>query len=144
MSTPPAPAPEYFASHPELPEGVEPRTWPRWPPWASLAAFVAGAAATLVGVGVLGALALLAFGVRPQSPGVTIVGSVFQDMCLVGAAIVFARMAGRPTPAQFGLRPPRLKPAMGLMILTWVAFFLFTGAWVAIWGAISGAQPRND
>src|SRR4051795_2991923 len=144
MSTPPHPAPEHFATHPELPEGVEPRRWPRWPPWASLAAFVAGAAATLVGVGVIGSLAVVAFDARTGSPGVTIVGSIFQDMCLIGAAIVFARMADRPTPAQSGWGGPRLNPAIGLMLLTWVSFFVFTGVWIAVWGAISGDQPRND
>jgi len=144
MSTPPLPAPEHFATHPELPDGIEPSRWPRWPPWTSLAAFLAGAAATLVGVGVIGSLAVVAFGAQTGSPGVTIVGSIFQDMCLIGAAIVFARMADRPTPAQFGLRRTGLKRAIGLMLLTWIAFFVFTGIWVAVWGAISGDQPRND
>jgi membrane protease YdiL (CAAX protease family) len=144
MSTPPLPAPEHFATHPELPDGIEPSRWPRWPPWTSLAAFLAGAAATLVGVGVIGSLAVVAFGAQTGSPGVTIVGSIFQDMCLIGAAIVFARMADRPTPAQFGLRRTGLKRAIGLMLLTWIAFFVFTGIWVAVWGGISGDQPRND
>jgi uncharacterized protein len=143
MSTPPEP-PEHFATHPELPEGLEPRRWPRWPPWASVAAFVAGAAATLVAASVIGGVAVVAFDASATSPGVTIVGSVVQDICLIAAALVFARMAERPTPAQFGLRPTPIGRAIGLMLLTWVAFFLFTGAWVALYGALTGDQPRND
>jgi uncharacterized protein len=143
MSTPPAP-PQHFSSHPELPEGVEPRRWPRWPPWASVAAFVAGAAATLVGASIIGAIAVLAFDAKATSPGVTIVGSVVQDMCLIAAALIFARMADRPVPAQFGLRPTGVRRALGWMLATWVAFFVFTGAWVALWGALTGDQPQND
>jgi uncharacterized protein len=143
MSTPPAP-PEYFNSHPELPAGVEPRGWPRWPPWASVAAFVAGAAATLVFASVIGAIAVVAFDAKATSPGVTIVGSVVQDVCLIAAALVFARMADRPTPAHFGLRRTGVKRALGWMAATWGGFFLFTGAWVALWGALTGDQPRND
>jgi uncharacterized protein len=143
MSTPPAPPP-YFASHPELPEGVEPRRWPRWPPWASVAAFVAGAALTLVGASIVGLIAVAAFDAKTSSPGVTIVGSVVQDACLIAAALVFARMVDRPAPAQFGLRRPAVKRALLWMLATWVAFFVFTGAWVAVWSALTGDQPRND
>src|SRR5919107_1210571 len=143
MSTPPAPPP-YFASYPELPEGVEPRRWPRWPPWASVAAFVAGAALTLVGASIVGVIAAAAFDAKTSSPGVTIVGSVVQDVCLIAAAIVFARMADRPAPAHFGLRRTAVKRALLWMVGTWVAFFVFTGIWVAVWGALTGDQPQND
>jgi uncharacterized protein len=142
MSTPPAP--QYFHSHPELPEGLEPRRWPRWPPWASAAAFVAGAAATLVFASVIGAIAVVAFDAEASAPGVTIVGSVVQDVCLIGAALVFARMVDRPTPAQFGLRRTPVRRALLWMVATWVSFFFFTGAWVAVWGALTGDQPEND
>jgi membrane protease YdiL (CAAX protease family) len=145
MSTPPAP-PEQFASYPELPEGVEPRRWPRWPPWVSLAGFVAGAAATLVGASIIGLIAVLAFHADAGNPppGVTIIGSVFQDMCLIAAALLFARMADRPTPAHFGLRPTRIGRAIGWMLVVWVAFFVFTGAWIAVWSALTGHTPSND
>ena len=143
MSTPPAPL-DHFATHPELPAGLEPRRWPRWPPWASLAAFVAGAAGTLVGASIIGALAVVAFNAKVDSPGVTIVGSVVQDMCLIAAALVFARMVDRPSPAQFGLRPTPLRRAVLLALGTWAAFFVFTGIWTAIWSALSGHTPSND
>jgi uncharacterized protein len=143
MSTPPEP-PAYFDSHPELPAGLEPRRWPRWPPWASVAAFVAAAAATLVGASVIGGIAVVAFDASATSPGVTIVGSVVQDMCLIGAALVFARMADPPVPGHFGLRPTRFWRAVRWALATWVAFFVFTGAWVALWGALTGDQPAND
>jgi uncharacterized protein len=147
MSTPPAP-PEHHDAPPEPPEPSvtddDTRRWPRWPPWASVAAFVAGAAGTLVAASLIGAIAVVAFDAEVDSPGVTIVGSVVQDLCLIGAALVFARMADRPRPAHFGLRATRVKPAIGWAMATWVAFFVFTGAWTAIWSAISGDTPQND
>jgi membrane protease YdiL (CAAX protease family) len=109
-----------------------------------VAAFVAGAAATLVAAAVVGAVAVLAFDAKATSPGVTIVGSVIQDICLIAAAIVFARMADRPLPAHFGLRRTGVKRALLWMGATWVAFFVFTGLWVTAWGALTGDQPQND
>ena len=59
----------------------------------------------------LGVIAAAIFGARRSSdppPAVDIVATVVQDVCLIGAALVFARDgARRRGPRQFGLRPPR-------------------------------------
>jgi membrane protease YdiL (CAAX protease family) len=124
---------------PELPDGVDPRPHPRWPPWTSALALLTALIAALVGAYVIGG-AVSAFGADFDSPGATIGGTLFQDACLIGGALLFARMTGSPRPWQFGLRPARFWPAVGWMLLTWVAFYAFTAAWVAI----LGLNPDED
>src|SRR4051812_37160428 len=105
MTTEPAPQPQFLDS-PELPESAEPRSGPRWSPWMSVVALVAGFAAALFGALVLGVIAV-AFGADfdDQPASVQILATIVQDLCLIGSAIVFARMAGRGPPRAFRPRP---------------------------------------
>jgi uncharacterized protein len=114
---------------------------PRWAPWTSVVALIAGLAAALFGALVIGAVAL-AFGASfdNQPPSVTILATVVQDLCLIGAAILFARMAGRVNPADFGLRSTRVPSALGWAVLAWASFYVFTAAFVAL----IGANPNDD
>ena len=145
MSTEPAPHDPYLVL-PDPPEverradGDGPRR-PRWAPWTSVVALIAGLAAALFGALVIGAVAY-AFGAdfKHQPPSVTIAATVVQDLCLIGAAILFARIAGRVNPADFGLRSTRLLPAVGWAVLAWTSFYVFTAAFVAI----IGANPKDD
>jgi uncharacterized protein len=134
----PAPPPE---DEPRDDGGPDGRRRPRWAPWTSVVALVAGLAAALFGALVIGAVAL-AFGAdfKDQPPAVTIAATVVQDLCLIGAAILFARMGGRLSPADFGLRPTRLLPAIGWALLAWASFYVFTAAFVTI----IGANPNDD
>jgi uncharacterized protein len=50
----------------------------------------------------------------------------------VASAVLFAGLAGRPLPEQFGLRRTRFWPALGWMALAFLAFYIFTVVWVAI------------
>jgi membrane protease YdiL (CAAX protease family) len=140
MTTEPAPQPQFLES-PELPEGAEPRSRPRWAPWMSLVALVAGFAGALFGALVLGVIAV-AFGAdfAHQPSSVQILATIVQDLCLIGSAILFARMAGRVRPGDFGLRPTPLLRAIGWALLAWVSFYVFTAAFVAI----VGANPSED
>src|SRR3954470_5399617 len=140
MTTEPAPQPQYMES-PERPEGAEPRARPRWAPWMSVAALVAGFAGALFGALVLGVIAV-AFGADfdDQPASVQILATIVQDLCLIGSAMVFARMAGRVRPGDFGLRPTRVLPAIGWALLVWLSFYVFTAAFVAI----LGANPSDD
>src|SRR4051794_34067782 len=143
MTSEPAPQPQYLDAperHTELDPGARRR--PRWPPWASVVALIAGFAAALFGALVLGVVAL-AFGAdfKDQPPSVQILATIVQDLCLIGSAVLFARMFGRVRPADFGLRlPARIVPAVGWAVLSLVAFFVFTGAFVAL----VGADPKDD
>jgi membrane protease YdiL (CAAX protease family) len=141
MSTESAPTHPQFLDTPELPEGVEARPQPRWAPWMSIVALVAGFAAALFGALVLGVVAV-AFGAdfEDQPPSVQILATIVQDLCLIGSAILFARTAGRVRPADFGLRPTRLLPAIGWAVLTWTSFIVFTAVFVKL----VGADPSDD
>lgn len=145
MSSPPAPAPPpSLHEAPELPEGIErpPRAdRPAWKPWTAWVGLIAAFGAALVGalcVGIVGALAGADF--DDPTPAVNIGATVVQDLCLVAAAILFAGMAGRPLPAQFGLRPTSPWKALGWMVATFVAFYVIT----LIWVAIVGGDPDDE
>ena len=145
MSSPPAPAPPpSLHEYPELPEGVEPPVpadRPPWRPWTAWVALVAGFGAALVGaliVGIIGAAAGSDF--SDPSPAVNIGATIVQDLCLVGAAILFAGMSGRPLPAQFGLRPTPPLQALGWMAAAFATFYVVT----LIWVAIVGGNPDDE
>jgi membrane protease YdiL (CAAX protease family) len=140
MTTEPAPQPP-FLDAPQPPADSAARPRPSWPPWWSVLALVAGFAAALFGALVLGVVAVAFgadFGHQPAS--VQILATIVQDLCLIGSALMFARMAGRLRPGDFGLRPTRLWPAIGWAVLTWVSFYVFTAAFVSI----LGASPSDD
>src|SRR6188472_1475755 len=108
MSTAPSSIPPpSFGVAPELPDGVERKPRPErpgWRPWTAWVALVAAFGAALMGalvVGVIGAAAGADF--SDPTPAVNLAATVVQDVCLVIAAVLFAGMAGRPLPAQFGL-----------------------------------------
>jgi membrane protease YdiL (CAAX protease family) len=119
---------------PERPEGL-PERQPTWQPWTAPVALVAGFTVAIFGYILIGAIAGAAGAdVNHLPAGVDIGATVVQDAALIGSALVFARMASRPRPAQFGLRPTRLGPAAGWLALTWSGFFLFSVIWVAALG----------
>jgi membrane protease YdiL (CAAX protease family) len=67
-----------------------------------------------------------------------------QDLCLIAAAILFAGMAGRPLPEQFGLRPTSPWKALGWMVAAFVTFYAVTLIWVAIVGGNPDDQKLPD
>jgi membrane protease YdiL (CAAX protease family) len=139
MSTAPSSIPPpSFDVAPELPDGIErpPRPEsPRWKPWTAWAALVAAFGGALMGaliIGVIGSAAGSSF--TDPSPAVSISATIVQDLSFIGAALLFASMAGRPLPEQFGLRPTRFWPAVGWIAAAFAAFYVFTLVWVAILG----------
>ncbi|MDQ3630601.1 MAG: CPBP family intramembrane metalloprotease [Actinomycetota bacterium] len=116
--TPPPPG------RPELPDGVElTPVEPRWHPSGVLVAFALGLGGTLLGVLVLGILAV-ALGADSGNfpPGVNIALTVVQDAAFVGAAVFVASRVARPAPWQFGLRGTRPGRFVGWTIVAFVAF----------------------
>lgn len=135
------PAPRF--AHPEVPDGVAPApSGPGWRAWTAWAALVAGFGAAIAGAILLGVISL-GFGASLEDPppSVNILATVVQDLCLIGSALLFARSAGPLTPEAFGLRTPRVWPAVGWTALTWVTFLVFTAAWVSLVGA-SGTDEK--
>jgi membrane protease YdiL (CAAX protease family) len=149
MSSVPAPAPPpSLHEAPELPEGIERpqrQDRPRWRPWTAWVALVAGFGAALVGaaiVGIVGVAAGASF--DDPTPAVNIGATIVQDLCLVAAAILFAGMAGRPLPAQFGLRPTPPLKALGWMVAAFLTFYVVTLIWVAIVGGSPDDKKLPD
>jgi hypothetical protein len=140
MSTAPSSIPPpSFDVAPELPDGVErrlPPEYPLWKPWMAWAGLVAAFAGALMGALVIGAIGAAAgSSFANPSPAVSISATIVQDLSFVGAALLFASLAARPLPEQFGLRPTRLWPAVGWMAAAFAAFYAFTLVWVSILGA---------
>jgi membrane protease YdiL (CAAX protease family) len=140
MSTAPSSVPPpSFGLAPELPEGVERKPPPeaqRWKPWMAWVGLIAAFGGALIGalmVGVIGAVA--GASLDDPTPAVNISATIVQDLSFIAAAILFASIASRPLPEQFGLRRTRLWPAIGWMAVAFFGFYVFTLIWVSILGA---------
>jgi membrane protease YdiL (CAAX protease family) len=109
---------------------------PAWPAWAPFAAMLVTLVATVFVVSVIGFGLTLAGTDVPAGnppPGVQIGGTFAQDLLLIAAALLFARVtAGMPSPAQFGLVRPPLGRAAGQLGLAWLSFLIFSYAWALI------------
>jgi membrane protease YdiL (CAAX protease family) len=137
MTTVPAagghPAPP---DHPERPQAVVAAdAIPSWPGWTAPAALFAGFAAALV-AGLMIALVGLIFGADLDNapPAVSILSVIAQDACLIGSAILFARIVAPPRPAQFGLRAAPLKRSVGYVVGGYLVFVVASFLWLAIIG----------
>ena len=148
MSSPPSSVPPAsFGVAPELPDGVERRPradaseTPGWKPWTAWVGLIAAFGAALMGALVIGALGAIAGSeLANPTPAVNIIATVVQDLCLIVAALLFAGLAGRPRPSQFGLRPTHPWRALGWMAVAFVAFYAFT----VIWVGIVGGDPNDE
>jgi uncharacterized protein len=125
---PPEPVASQFAG--ARPSGVR-----AWPPWTGLAALFTGLVATIVGSAIVAAATGTAGSLDDPPPGINIALTLFQNVALVGAAVLFARMVGRPSAADFGLRrPPSLKRAVVLLGAVWLGFYVASALWVLALG----------
>jgi membrane protease YdiL (CAAX protease family) len=147
---------------PELPEGAPPpRLPPRrpgpeagggagpvtpWPPWIALVGLLAGFGVAIVGAALIAGLgaAIVGGDLNDPPPGAVIAATVFQDLALVGAAVVLARLTPARGPWHFGLRRTRLWPAVGWTVLAYLSFLVFTGAWLSFLDALGVHIGRSD
>ena len=132
---PPSPPPDPAAAESAGLELHEQSGRDRWPPWLSIAGFAAGYGTTIV----LGLVVLViagAFGASTKDPppGVNIGLTVVQNLALVAAAYFFAMLGGRPTAADFGLRPARLWRSVRLLVAVWVGFYVVSAIWAVSLG----------
>ena len=141
----PGPPPEL----PELPEGAPPPTRPPrrpgsatetpWPVWTAPVGLLAAFGVALVGGALISLLGTLLAGgeLEDPPPGVLIAATFFQDACLVGAALLLARVtSGARGPWHFGLRSTRVGAAIGWLAAAYVAFLALTAAWLAFMSAL--------
>jgi membrane protease YdiL (CAAX protease family) len=133
------PAPSGHPAPPERPEAPQRPVddggpIPPWPGWSAPAALLAAFAAALV-VGLVIAILALPFGadLDDAPASVTILGTVGQDICFIGAALLFARMIAPPRRALFGLVPPvSFKHAVAFVVGGYVAFIGISALWLAL------------
>jgi membrane protease YdiL (CAAX protease family) len=104
-----------------------------WPPWTALAALFGGLVATIVGSTIV-AVASGSASLDNPPAGVNIALTLLQNIALVGTALLFARLAGRPAAVDFGLRRPPLKRAVLLLVAVWVGFYIISALWVLALG----------
>jgi len=132
----PAPAPQPAAAaelEPHDPHDQSGRAL--WPPWVSIAGFAAGYGSTIV-IGLFVIVIAGAFGASTKDPppGVNIGLTIGQNLALVGAAYFFARLGGRPSAADFGLRPAPVWRSVRLLFAVWIGFFVTSAIWAAALG----------
>ena len=142
-------------SHPEVPDGITPREQSPGPPaaslapvpaWAPLAALVSAFFAAVVAAAVI-TLGIEAGGgnASADAPALLIPATLIQDAALVAAAVGFAGIWARGlTPASFGLRPTKLRPAVGWTLLAWGAFLLLTAIYVSLVGQPEDQELTRD
>jgi len=137
----PEPSPDTTAAGEHLPgapaDGPQrpaprPRGQAGWRPWTAWTAILAGFGATIFG-GMIVAIVAAASGgdFEDPSPGVNIGLTFFQNAALIGAALIFAYLAGAPRGRDFGLSRPDLGRAFGLLLVVWFGFYAVSAAWVA-------------
>ena len=140
MSAAPPPSPETWRlTHPERPPGAPPPEPPtgegegRWRPWIAWVGLVAGFAGALFGGLIIAIIATAAGGdAEDMPPGALMAATVVQDISLVAAAILFARLTGPTAARHFGLRRPRFWQAVGWTVLVYVGFLVLAGLWATL------------
>lgn len=138
METPLIPSPAL--AHDESPEQEPtPTGTAAWSPWLAPAALVGGIVLAAVG-GLLVDIPALALGVDVNAshlpPGLSIADTAVQDAAFVAVAVFLAQLGGRAVSAAlFGLRPTALKRAVRLVLVTVIAFLVFSVIWTAVFHA---------
>jgi membrane protease YdiL (CAAX protease family) len=158
-SVPPPPEPAGSLSRPEVPAGIVPASPPSdggrpardglaaVPAWAPLAAMIGAFVVATIAYLVIAAGIEAGGGDVTASgpPGLVISATLVQDAALLVAALVFASMwASDLTPADFGLRPVRLKSAIGWTLAAFAAFYLLTAIYITLVGEPDQQELTRD
>ena len=105
---------------------------PDWPAWSPLAGMAMAFVAALIGFLVLSVIAGLAGEeVEDDTPFVNIGATVVQDLALIAAAVILARLlAPRAASAwHFGIRRARFWPSVGWIVVSWLGLIVFALVW---------------
>ena len=89
---------------------------------------------------------LLAGGdIEDPPPGLLIAATFFQDACLIGSALVLARVTSSARGAwHFGLRPTHVGVAIGWLVAAYVSFLVLTAAYLAVMQALGANVDSQD
>jgi membrane protease YdiL (CAAX protease family) len=124
--------------HPELPDGApappardDRRAGLGVPLWAPFAAFLAA----IIGTQIVGGVLIAGLGVDANDDIAGIVLTFVFDGLLVALSIALVwRLTGRPTPAQFALRPAPVVRAIGWVVGTFLVVAIANGVIIALFG----------
>ena len=127
----PEPGPHH--SQPSAADLAGPEDVPPWPAWTAPAAIAAGFGLWLI-VGIFLGIGAKAGGssLAHPSPAVSLIGNLLSDASFVGAALYFARLAGRPRPTMFGYRPVRWGTAVGAVFAGGVGYYVITALYASL------------
>jgi membrane protease YdiL (CAAX protease family) len=106
---------------------------PPWQPWTAPAAVGVGFGLGLV-VSVIVAIVAQAGGssLSHPSPAVSLIGDFLFDAAFVAAAIYFAALRNRVSPADFGFRPVRWRLAVVSVLAAGVSYYLLTALYASL------------
>ena len=107
------------------------RDRPDWPAWFAPVGLLAALGCALFGYVLVGAFAEAA-GSDADAPGAIRLATLVQDLALVAVAIWLAGTVRRPAPDQFGLRRPRLWPAVGWALLGAIAYLTLAAVYTQL------------
>lgn len=107
-----------------------------WPAWTGFAALVSALVLAALG-GLIVDIPVVALGVKVSAqhtpPGIELADTVVQDVVFVLTVVMFAQFGGRTVRSwQFGFRPAPVRRAAGLVVLTLLAFLLFSELWALV------------
>lgn len=127
------------------PDGAARDTRPPWQWWSGLLAIVAALFATLV-VGLVIDVAAAAFGadVTDPPPGILLLSTVAQEVCFVGAALLFANSVRPVRPWQFGLRPTAPRRAVAYVVAAYLTSLVVNAVWFAALGISQDDSKLTD
>ena len=113
-----------------------------WPAWSGPVALLSGLMGAFIG-GLAVVIFAQAFGADVDGddtpPGVLLGATAVQDIALVAAAIVFARMSGPVWAEHFGFRPTPFWRAAGAVVLTYIGFAILA----SLWGLLVGTPDEE-
>lgn len=125
------PIPEPARPAPEVPERRPDE--PPWRIWTAPAAVVLGLAlgqVAVIVVEIVGHAAGSSF--THPTPAVSIISDVVVDLAFVAAAIYFAALHARPTPADFGFRRIPFRLGFAAFLLAGVSYYLLTAVYASV------------
>lgn len=111
----------------------------RWPVWVGPVGFGIAVVATVVMATLVAGVAAAAGNDAPgDSPTVALIATLFQDLALMGAAVLIASRYGQVRLADFGLRSAPLRAAVKWTAVAFVSFYALSGIYAA------AVQPEGE
>jgi CAAX protease family protein len=127
------PEPSQRPSPPPAADPTDSDDIPPWPIWTAPAAIAAGfgvwiVVSVIVGVGAKAGGSSLS----NPSPAVSLIANVLSDASFVAAALYFARLGLRPSPADFGYRAVRWGTGIAVVFAAGIGYYVVTALYASL------------